>query len=222
MATSLTESASESRPADQSFVKATVFRSKRARALAVGLALAGLVSGCGKPFNVKTAPDMRERDFGSRAASSGVSLQAAAITDEDVLYDTFDANLIMAGLLPMRVEVSNESVGPLNLKGARFELRQSSPPGAIRPIDARRAFKRLVLFYGVTTYQIRGYRQSEQDFLSHALDVTSPLGAGESRQGLLFFPLRGEFDKATPSSLVVRGIRIGQGSSDVRFELKLN
>ena len=217
----MTESTSQSLSRARSFTETTASWSKRTVALAVAVALAGLIGGCGKPFNVKTAPEMRDRAFAGRAASSGVSLQAAAITDEDFLYDTFDANLIMACLLPVRVKVSNESTSPLSLRSAKFELRQSGA-GGTRPVAARRAFKRLVLFYGVTAYHIRGYKQSEQDFSSHALDVVSPLGAGESREGLLFFPVRAEFDKATPLSLVVRGIRMGQEKGNIRFELKLD
>src|SRR5215212_7462283 len=78
-------------------------------AFAVALVIAAQSSGCGgKPFNVREKPfkvregtNMPPPTFGARAEAGAVTIQAEAVRDEDFLYETFDANLILAGLLPV-------------------------------------------------------------------------------------------------------------------------
>src|SRR5690349_11205157 len=58
-----------------------------------------LLAGCGgKPFNVKTQVALPAIADAPVAESPGVRLQAAVIRNEDLLLETFDANLILAGV----------------------------------------------------------------------------------------------------------------------------
>src|SRR5215204_866706 len=102
----------------------------RAAKLARDFALVTVVAtflGCGgQPFDVKTRPDTPPVATGARAQSLGIIIQAEAITDEDFLNDTFDANLILAGVLPVQAMIRNEGQEPVNLKKAKFEVRPSA------------------------------------------------------------------------------------------------
>lgn len=178
--------------------------------------IAVTIAGCGgKPFNVKPRPDMPAANYEAEARSSVAVVQAAAIKDEDLLYETFDANLIMAGVLPVRVKVMNSSAQPLNLDKARFEITAQSGR-SYKAEEARKAYKRLISYYGVSTYTKSGYKESQEDFSSHAIDTKTPLGAGESREGLLFFPVPGDVVREQGLRLQIRRLGPKQsGSGDV-------
>ena len=87
------------------------------------LACALLAGGCaGKPFDVKVVPKVAPEAVGPASASAGVEVRASAVWDEEYLLDTFDANLILAGVLPVRVDLSNGGAAPLSAKKLRLEL----------------------------------------------------------------------------------------------------
>jgi hypothetical protein len=184
--------------------------------------LAASFSGCGgKPFNVKPRPDVPTGSYEAMAETSSSAIQAAAIRDEDFLYETFDANLIMAGLLPVRIKITNSGASPLVLKKASFEIK--APDGRkFKLLDARRAYKKLISYYEISVYTKKAYKQSQEDFSSHALDLASPIEAGQSRDGLLFFSVPAEVARETGLALVARRLALGQEKSDRPVELKLN
>jgi hypothetical protein len=102
----------------------------------------------------------------------------------------------------------------------RFELQPASGGKASR-LDARRAYKRLVSYYDVSAYNIAGFKEARADFESHGLQTAQPLGAGESREGLIFFVFSQATDTAAAakgSTLRVSGGRLGKGGP---LELKL-
>src|SRR5947207_1285321 len=84
-------------------------------AVALSAVLAVFV-GCGKPFNVKAKTDLPPARYAARTAGGDMEIQAQAVTDEDFLYERFDANLISAGVLPVRVMLKNSSDHPIDLK----------------------------------------------------------------------------------------------------------
>jgi hypothetical protein len=105
------------------------------------------------------------------------------------------------------------------LQKARFEIRP--PQGRATPaVDARRAFKRLISYYEIKAYNKSGYKKSLEAFSSYALDVKSPLAAGQSRQGFVFFLTQGESARAV--GLTLRITRLSSGESRDGIELKLN
>lgn len=191
------------------------------------LLLVGVVvlTGCGKPFNVQPKPAMPP---GSAAASykasaevAGVTIQAEAITDEDYLYDTFEANLIMAGILPVRARVTNASADSARLKDAKFEIH----PAGSRPfklISAGKAYGKLMDYYAISVYNKRGYAQSKEDFLAYAMDVKKNLDAGERREGLLFFAIPTEIIRKGGLRLVTRELKVGNVKHKTPVELILN
>lgn len=152
--------------------------------LLIAAALAPFHTGCGKPFDVKTEVDLPAG--GNSAERGGLKIRALPITDEDWIYNTFDANLIMAGLLPIEIEIYNSNSAAARIERAKFELKTEDGK-KLKPLDPRRAFKRLISYYEINAYNKRGYRQSLEDFLSYALDLRRPLGPNQSRRGLLFF-----------------------------------
>jgi hypothetical protein len=177
-----------------------------------------VLSACGKPFNVKTRVDLPPARYAARATTDGVDIQAQAISDEDFLYDTFDSNLISAGVLPVRVRLSNSGDQPVNLQKARFEIRGPGGNG-FKAVEARAAYKRLISYYEISTYNKAGYKESLDTFSEYGVDLKTPLAAHQSREGLLFFLFPKE--AATTAGLKLIVCRISLDSHD-QAELNLN
>jgi len=179
-----------------------------------------LLAGCGsKPFDVKTAVKLPALAGAPVAESSGIRLQAAAVRDEDFLLSTFDANLILAGVLPVNVTMTNHGSQPLDLRKARFEVR-TADGRSYKAADANRAYKRLIAYYAISTYSKGAYKESRDDFAAYALDLSKPLAMGESRQGMVFFILPDRVIQATGLKLI--GVRLGASGSSGTVELQLN
>ncbi|HJQ22386.1 MAG TPA: hypothetical protein VKA60_00630 [Blastocatellia bacterium] len=177
-----------------------------------------LLAGCGggKPFNVKSDVTLPALAAAPVADASGVRMQAAAVRDEDYLLATFDANLILAGVLPVNLAVANQTAAPIDLRKARFAVR--SPDGHVyKAADAKHAFARLIKYYGISTYNKSGYKKSREDFAAYAFDTAKPLAMGESRQGMLFFIVPDGVTGAAGLKLI--GARLGAADS---VELHLN
>ena len=182
--------------------------------------LAFLLLGCGRPFNVKTQPTLPSVGYAAKASLDGIEVEANAITDEDFLYDTFDANLIAAGVLPVRLMLTNSGGQVMDTKSARFELK--APAGRFKAADARKAFKRLISYYGISAYSKAGYNESLEAFSSYALDLRTPLPASQSRQGLVYFFVPDDVARQTGLTLVVQKLNSKQSADGAGIELKLN
>jgi hypothetical protein len=185
-----------------------------------GILVAVAAFGCGKPFNVKTQPDLPPANYANKVTAGNISIQAQALTDEDFLYDTFDANLLLAGILPVRIMLTNSGVEILDLKEARFEVRGTTG-STFKSIDDRRAFKRLVSYYEISAYNKAGYKESLEAFSTYGLDTSTPLAAGQSRQGLLFFSVPPPEAARGGLTLVVSRLHPASNSLGT-LELKLN
>jgi hypothetical protein len=200
-------------------------RARRSFVFLIALIIAAHTTGCGgKPFNVKEKPfkvregaNMPPPAFDAKAEIGAVTVQAEAVTDEDFLFDTFDANLILAGVLPIGMMITNSGQEPLDLSKARFEVRTQEGQ-SFKSADAKRAFKRLLSYYEISTYSKPGYKQSQEDFFSYSLDSAKPLAPGESREGLVFFLVPVEVAQGTGITLVVSRLESKNGPS---VELKL-
>jgi len=188
--------------------------------LAMTGVLAGSLAGCsGKPFNVKPRPSLSKSDYRASGQIDGVGIQAEPITDEDYLFEVFDANLIQAGVYPVRIRVKNNGGDALELKRAKFGVK-SAAGKRFRVVDARPAYKRLISFYELSLYSKDGYKRSLNDFKSYAFDTESPLGPGDSRDGILFFLVPAEV--AQEGGLTFEAARLSkQSRTDSGLELKL-
>jgi hypothetical protein len=153
--------------------------------------IVAVMSACGKPFNVKPRTELPRAEYTATATIDHIAVQAKPITDENLLYETFDANLILAGVLPVRVMLTNSAQESLNVAKARFVIRAGNAAHDFKSVAARQAFKRVISYYEISTYNKVGFKESLDDFSAYALDTDRPLNGRESREGLLFFLVGG-------------------------------
>lgn len=174
--------------------------------------------GCGRPFNVKTQPSLPPARYAETTTVDSITIGAQPITDEDLLYDTFDANLIAAGLLPVRVMLTNTGPEPVDISQARFEVEAGSQ--RYKAVDVRKAFKRLMSFYEVSAYSKAGYKDSLGAFTAYAFDLKNPLNGNQSRQGLIFVMMPEDVARQTGLKMVVSKLGKNQSKQgDIQLHL---
>jgi hypothetical protein len=137
--------------------------------------------------------------------SAGITFRVAPLLSDEEVQDLFEANLPMAGILPVRLDLNFQSGVPIELKRARFVVRDSEN----RPwklLSTRQAVSRIMKANGVTLYNPHSKKQFESDLGSYALDTKTPLDSNQPRRrGFLFFqtPDKRPVDSSQKLTLVV-------------------
>src|ERR1043165_2829629 len=86
-----------------------------------------LATSCtGSLFKVKPITELPPLPANSRSADAGgVTIRVAPLLTDEESQDLFEANLPLSGVLALRVELAFQSGVPVELKRARFRLRDS-------------------------------------------------------------------------------------------------
>jgi len=156
--------------------------------LGVFFALLVSTSCSGSLFKVKPATELPPLPGNTRTADAGgVTLRVAPLLTDEQSQELFEANLPLSGVLPVRIELAFQSGVPVELKRARFHLRDEQNR-EWKLLSAKSAVSRIMKANGVTLYNPNSRKQFQQEFGAYAIDLKTPLSSGEPRrQGFLFF-----------------------------------
>jgi hypothetical protein len=166
-------------------------------ALAVLLTLS---AGCGSSlYRVKPVAELPALPDNSRNASAGgVTVRVAPLLSDEEAQELFEVNLPLAGVLPVRMEMAFESGIPVEIKRARFRLRDAQGR-EWKLLSPKSAVARVLKATEVFAYNPHSRKEFEKEFGSYAIELKEPLTASDRRrQGFLFFqtpkgePVRGD------------------------------
>src|SRR5258707_9311203 len=163
------------------------------------------VSSCGGSlFKVKPAANLRPMPANVASANLGsISFRAAPLLTDEESQELFESNLHLAGLLPVRVEITHNSGVPIELKKVRFHLHDSR--GADwKPISFKKAIARILKANGISLYKPDSRRTFEKEFRAYELDLKAPLtDADRRRRGFVIFLSPKKQPVASPRGLVL-------------------
>ena len=189
-----------------------IFRSRSVGLIFIFASLASLASACGGAlFKVKPVVELPPLTGAVKSASAGGVLIKVAplLTDEDS-QELFEANLPLAGVLPLRVEVDHEGGVPVELKRTRFRLRDGEGK-EWKLLSPKQAISRILSANGVYVYNPNSRKQFEQEFAAYALDLKTPVSSiDRQRQGFLFFQTPEKEPVSSPRGLTLLGERLPQ------------
>lgn len=148
-----------------------------------------LSSSCsGSLFKVKPAnelPPLPENTSSTEAGSVTFRV-APRLTDEES-QELFEANLPLSGVLPLRVELVFQSGLPVELKKAKFRLRDSQNR-EWKLLSPKSAVSRVMKANGIRLYNPNSRKQFELEMQAYGIDLQTPLSSSDPRrQGFLFF-----------------------------------
>jgi hypothetical protein len=162
---------------------------KRLLANAVLAGIVALTASCGSSlFRVKPVTELPALPDNSRSASAGgVTVRVAPLLSDEQAQELFEANLPLAGVLPVRLEMVFESGVPIDVKRARFRLRDARGL-EWKLITPKNAVSRILKANEVFAYNPNSRKQFEKEFAAYGIELKEPLTASERRrQGFLFF-----------------------------------
>jgi hypothetical protein len=154
----------------------------------LGVAALLATSCTGSLFKVKPVTELPPLPANTRRADAGgVTVHVAPLLTDEESQELFEANLPLSGVLPVRVELAFQSGVPVEVKRARFRLRDSQNQ-EWKLLSAKSAASRILKANGVFAYNPNSRKQFEKEFGSYSIDLRTALSSGESRrQGFLFF-----------------------------------
>jgi hypothetical protein len=148
-----------------------------------------LASSCaGALFKVKPVVELPPLPANAKSASAGgVTIRVAPLMADEESQELFEANLPLSGILPVRLELVFESGVPVEMKRARFRLRDNAGR-EWKLLSPKAAISHILKANDIYAYNPNSRKQFEKEFAAYAIDLKSPLNASEPRrQGFLFF-----------------------------------
>ena len=166
------------------------------------LSLSLIVAGCGGSlFKVKPKIDAPVVG-GKEVGAGGVGVRAVPLLTDEESQELFEANLPLGGLLPVRLQISNETGAPLSFKRVRFRLRDGEG-SEWKVRSPKQAVSRIMTANDIYLYNPNSRKKFEAAVAEHAFDLQSPLETGKQRRGLLFFQTRKKEPVADPRGLAL-------------------
>jgi hypothetical protein len=161
---------------------------RRFPSLILLLLLASATSCSNSLFKVKPATELPPLPENTRTAEAGpVTIRVAPLLSDEESQELFEANLPLGGVLPLRMELAFQSGVPVELKKARFRLRDGQNR-EWKLLSPKNAVSRIMKANGVTLYNPNSRKQFEREFGAYAIDLKTPLSSSDPRrQGFLFF-----------------------------------
>lgn len=162
-------------------------------------------SSCGGSlFHVKPVAALPPMPATVASANLGsISFRAAPMLTDEESQELFEANLQLAGLLPVRVEINHNSGDAIELKKIRFRLTDATGT-KWKAVSARQAIGRILKANDVSLYNPSSRKTFEQEFRAYELDLKSPLTHAEGRrQGFIIFLSPEKAPVSSPRGLVL-------------------
>ncbi|MEO6390940.1 MAG: hypothetical protein ABIP75_03755 [Pyrinomonadaceae bacterium] len=184
-------------------------------AILLGAAL--FAAGCGGAlYSVKSPVVSPLPDSAASGSDPGVEIDAAAMFDDDESHDVFGVNMLMSGILPVRIEMVNSGWTAIDVGQAKFAL-QDGDGKQWKARSAKQAAERVLKYYDVYLYNPSSRKLYLEAMKLHDFDHESPLGPGERRTGFVFFQSPGKEQIDRPVGLVMLVQKLPQ-----TVEVKLN
>src|ERR1044072_5379508 len=139
-------------------------------------------------YKVKPVTELPPMPANTRSADAGgLTIRVAPLLTDEESQELFEANLPLSGVLALRVDLAFQSGVPVEIKRARFRLRDSENR-KWKLLSAKTAVSRVIKANGIFAYNPNSRKQFEKDMSAYAVDLKTPLSSGDSRrQGFLFF-----------------------------------
>jgi hypothetical protein len=169
-----------------------------------------LAAACGGSlYKVKPRIEAPISEDAREASGGGLHVRAVPLLTDEESQELFEANLPLGGLLPVRVELRNESGAEIALKRARFRLRDAAGR-EWKMRSPKQTVARVLAANQITFYNPSSRKEFEEKVSALALDLNSPLGASQRREGLIFFQTPRKEAVESPRGLVLTLEKLAQ------------
>lgn len=181
--------------------------------------LALLTASCGGSlFKVKPVSEMPAMPASAASADVGsLTFRASPLLTDEETQELFEANLQLAGLLPVRLEIVHNSGDSVQIRKLKFRLHDEANT-EWKLISAKQAISRILKANGVFLYNPNSRKTFEKEFRAYEFNLKDPVAHAEGkRHGLLIFLSAKKDPVSSPKNLTLNIEGLAQPVS-----LKLN
>ena len=155
-------------------------------------------------FKVKPISEIPAMPASAASLNVGsLSFRASPLLTDEQTQELFEANLQLAGLMPVRLEVVHNSGEAIEMKKLKFRLIDGAH-SSWKLISARQAISRILKANGLTLYNPNARKTFEKEFRAYEFNAKDPLTHTEGkRQGLLIFQSENKEPVASPKNITL-------------------
>lgn len=155
-------------------------------------------------FKVKPPSEMPAMPATAASMNVGsVTFRAAPLLTDEQTQELFESNLQLAGLLPVRLELTHNGGAAIEVKKLRLKLVDASG-SEWKVISAKKAVSRIMDANGITLYNPNSKKTFEKEFRAYEFDLKTPFADAErKRQGLIVFQSPKKDPVSSPRGLVL-------------------
>jgi len=167
--------------------------------------LALLTASCsGSLFKVKPVSEIPAMPASAASANvASLSFRAAPLLTDEETQELFEANLQLAGLLPVRLEIAHNSGDAVEIKRLKFRLHDEANT-EWKLISAKQAISRILKANGVFAYNPNSRKTFEKEFRAYEFNLKDPVTHAEGkRHGLLIFLSAKKDPVSSPKNLTL-------------------
>ena len=163
-----------------------------------------LCASCGTAlFKVKPVSDLPAIASTSPSADAGgATIRVGSLLSDEEAQELFEANLPVAGILPVRVELNVQNGAPLEIKRAKFRLTDNQNR-QWKLLSTKQAVSRILKANQIFLYNPYSKKQFEQDMAAYSFDTKTPIDPSHSRTGFLFFETPDKQPVETTAKLIL-------------------
>ena len=146
-------------------------------------------TGCSSSlYKVKSPAALARMPATAATADVGsVTFRAAPLLTDEETQELFEANLQLAGLIPVRLEARHNGGEDLVLKKLKFKLHDASG-NEWKLLSGKQAVSHILKANDVFLYNPNSRKTFEKEFRAYDFDLKAPLTHSErQRQGLIIF-----------------------------------
>jgi hypothetical protein len=162
-------------------------------------------------FKVKPVSELPSLPATARSADVGnMAVRIGSLLTDEQAQELFEANVPVAGVLPVRVELNLHGDVPIELKKGKFKVRDNQNR-EWKLLTTRQAVSLIMKSNQIFAYNPHSKKQFEVDLGAYSLDIKTPLEASQrNRSGFLFFltPDKQPVDTNAKLTLVIE--KLGQ------------
>lgn len=180
-----------------------------------------LLAACGRPVQVPERVRPLPGNPAGEAVESDLTVKAVALVNQDEVWQSFKANLILARVLVVDLTVANAGRRPVQINKARFRLSDSQGQefSWLKPKDVE---DRIYSYYGIRYYVTATRKEIEEAFERQALNIRREVKPGDVREGLVYFeiPEAEQFNRFDPLTLSIEKVRLSETEKTIQLVLK--
>lgn len=167
-------------------------------------ALVGLTAACATSlYKVKPLAEIKIMpDSAPRADVGPVTVRALPLLTDEESQELFEANVQLAGLLAVRVEIADYGPEAVGIEKMRFRLHDAAGT-EWKTISTKKAIGRILKANNVFAYNPNSRKSFEKEFQAYELDLKNPLIHSEKREGFLIFQSPKKEQVASPHGLIL-------------------